>query len=504
MQGVEWYCLEALNEMGMCLAQLGESCLAFEYARTHSFESFKLGRIKEQELYRAVCGLAMVFGQIDYRIEVKRNLARNACEEEDFNRASEEESDASLRLAMISNRDEAVIGMYRAAEYAARGSHPNDPYFAVACVLLARYLDENPLSDDEMGSLWDKAAQIINIPFMDMPVFRAMQQKVEECIVPDATLLHRWLSLCNRYQHALSLSADKSQSLLICNHLTALMGRYYAERHNEMLAVSFIEEVASIESGEAIFVFTRQDYVNQLILDGKLQEALKVCQLVLAQDLPIIDERFAFAQLAARCCLSLKFDQQAFAYAKLALSDWKRILEGLFVEEHKAAWLERGVSVISCAMEILAKPLSWMPEEDRYREIFNLIEQGKARMMTDMVSRSDYISGVYLLSEIKKKRTDLFEVLLQEYPDWFVPALIQTSADSNILTTAYHDDNGRIEKISKVNISALQSVIHLPLSPEKRLYATAQSLSFEKQIEPPSSELYNDLIQMITPRGEEI
>ena len=124
LSGIEWYRLEALNEMVRCLARVGENRLAFEYARTHSMESYKLGRIKETDLYEAIYGLSLIFGQIDYIAEVKRNLAEKAREKSDFTRAALHESDAGFRLAQIGAREEAALSLIQAARDAAQGSHP--------------------------------------------------------------------------------------------------------------------------------------------------------------------------------------------------------------------------------------------------------------------------------------------------------------------------------------------------------------------------------------------
>lgn len=501
---VEWYRLEALNGVCLCLAQLGEGRLAFEYARSYAIERFKLGRSTEDELYRMVNGLAMTFGQIDYLVEVKKNVASDAHAKGDLGKASEEESGAALRLAMIGVRDEAVAAMRRAASYAAESQSLNDRWFAVACALLARYLDETPLGDEEPEALWYEVSQVIDLPSgMDRAIFKDMWKTSSVAAPPDAVTLEAWLGLCARYRLPPFLSRHESTSLHLCNHLSALMGRYYAQGKDGRVAAELLKGVASIESREALYLFARQDYVHRLVREGRFPEALRICQQALAQDTPVIDERFLFARLAARCCLALGREQQAFAYAKLALSAWRRILEGLFAERHKAAWLSQGSDLIACAMEILAAPLSWMTEETRHREIFGLMEQGKARLMTDTVNHSGYIPGVYLLQGLfQKKNTDMLLTLAREYPEWYIPVLLQMPSYCDAITAVVHEADGRVREMKKIKLSALQSVVQLPLSPEQSLYATAQSLPFEESEEPGGEELYDDFIQVLLSSDE--
>ncbi len=501
----EWYLLETLNEAALCLAQLGEARLAFEYARAFCIQSLIRGHIKVQDLdhlYQQVYDIAMIFGQIEFMLELKRNLTHNACANGDFAWATQHESDASLCLAMIGVRDEAVAGLDRAANYAMQGSPRSSQYFSVICHLLARYLDQTPLTDDELDRLWNEAARVIQTPSV-RHTLSVMQEKVRKHIPPDTPLLEHWRSLCEQSPLAQAKSADGTYSREICNHLSALLGRYYLERQNKALAMRFLEVVALQESVEAICSFVRMDNADRLIRAGKTQQVLKICQLALARNFQGIHERFFFAQLAARSCLALGWDQQAFAYAKRALSDWRRILDGLFAEEHKTVWLERGASVISCLMEILVGPLPWLSEEERHREIFEIIELGKARLMTDMVSHSGYVSGVYLFQEVVENPTVFVQMASFEGSGWEVPIMLLTFwLMPNVLVVDNPSDSGGRE-ISYIDPTPLRSAFQLPRSSEKNLYTTAQSLPFEKRTQPPDSSLYDDLVQVMTPQSEE-
>src|SRR5262249_44370134 len=150
LNGIEWYRLEAINEMALCLVRLGENRLAFEYARTHSLEKYKIGQLAEGDLYKAVEGNALLFGPIDYLVELKRNPARKAREQGDGTWAALHESDAAFRLAQLGLRDEAVPVLLQAAADAARGRHPGDPDFSLTCRLLTHYLAPGQLGDDEL------------------------------------------------------------------------------------------------------------------------------------------------------------------------------------------------------------------------------------------------------------------------------------------------------------------------------------------------------------------
>lgn len=498
LSGIEWYRLEALNDMVKCLAYLGENRLAFEYARTHSMESYKLGRIKEADLYGAIYGLSLLFGQIDYIAEVKKNLAQKAREKSDFTRAALHESDAGFRLAQIGDREEAATSLIQAARDAAQGSHPGDPIFAATCRLLARYLDRSPIGGDEIQRLLQATSQGGSFPFRSL--LKEVSPLVRDNLLPSTQLLQEWQVLCKRYEPSRSMPAREREGLLILIHLAALLGRFYAENGASTPAEALFDAVTSVAGvRDAIFLFSREDYVEALIREGKVPKALRVCEPLLAQESSFPHERFVYRQFAARGNLALGLNQQAYAYAQLALADWKRVLEGLYSEEHKVSWLERGASCLSCALDAIRGPVPWMPDPERYREIFSLIELGKARLVTDMISHQGHLPGVYLLPGTMASKKDFFDVLRQEHPDWYPPVILQTAVYSDGMSTLVHDESGRVTEIIPRDVTPLRGVIQLPLSPEKRLFATAESLTFEKPAYPARGELYDDLVRMLRP-----
>ena len=100
-----------------CLGRgLGENRLAFEYARSHSFERYKLGQIGEGDLHKDLYSNALMFGQIDYLVDMKRNLARQARQRRDHTGAALHGSDAGFRLAQLGLRAEAAEVLAEAAD----------------------------------------------------------------------------------------------------------------------------------------------------------------------------------------------------------------------------------------------------------------------------------------------------------------------------------------------------------------------------------------------------
>jgi tetratricopeptide (TPR) repeat protein len=498
LTGIEWYRLEALNYMLECLAQLGENRLAFEYARTHSIESYKLGRIKGADLYEAINGLSLIFGQIDYIAEVKKNLALKAREKSDFTRAALHEADAGFRLAQMGAREEGASSLVQAARDASLGSHPGDPFFAATCRLLARYLDQTPIGGEEIQKLLQLTSQWGSFPFGS--ILKETSVLVRDNLLPGAQLLDEWQSLCKGYGPSRGLTAREREGVLILIHLAALLGRFYQENDATAHAEAFFDAVTSVAGvRDAIFLFSREDYAEALIREGKASQALRVCETLLAQESSCPHERFVYRQLAARCNLALGRNQEAYVYAQLALADWKRVLEGLYSEKHKVSWIERGAPCLSCALEAIRAPVPWMPDPERFREIFSLIELGKARLVTDMVSHQGYLPGVYLLPESRAMKKDVFKVLRQEHPEWYPPVILQTAVYSEGMSTMVHDESGRVVKNFFLDVTPLRGVIQLPMEPEKRLFATAGSLAYEEPPNPARGELYDDLIRITRP-----
>jgi len=96
-------------------------------------------------------------------------------------------------------------------------------------------------------------------------------------------------------------------------------------------------------------------------------------------------------------------------------------------------------------------------------------------------------------------KTDLFDVLHREHPDWYPPVVLQTASYSDSMSTVFHDDYGGMARTLFLDVTSLRGVIQLPLSPEKRLFATAESLPYEEPPSPAPGELYEDVMRMLRP-----
>jgi hypothetical protein len=295
-------------------------------------------------------------------------------------------------------------------------------------------------------------------------------------------------------------SNAEARDRLVLVHLAALLGRYHVERGYPAVAEALFGMMMPAQQvRDAIFLFVCEDRVERLLTARQFQQALELCQPALGKADAVAHERFVYRQLAARSHSGLGENQEAYRYARLALSDWKRVLEGMFDEKRKVAWLGRGITCLACAINALRSPVDWMPEPDRRRELFRLTELGRARLVTDMVSHAGHLPGVYLVAETWQRHQDVLDALSRENPDWFAPVTLQLSSFSDGIFTVVHDDDGRPTGFISRDVSALRGVIHLPLSPEKRLYATAGSLTFDGVPPEGEDELYADLLRAITP-----
>lgn len=498
LMGIEWYRLEALNDMALCLVSLGESRLAFEYVRTHSFEAYKLGRVGEGDLHRTLYGNALIFGQIDYLVDMKRNLARRARNNKDHTRAALHESDAGFRLAQLGLRDDAAEVLAQAVGDADQGGHVGDPAFAVMCRLLARYLALSPLDPRELVA--DLGTLHAQPSLLSARSIQATRRAVGAGAALSPGVVEKWQEASRRYRPELMRSNDEVRERLVLVHLTALLARYHAEGRSLAIAGRLFDTLADApRMRDAIFLFVREDRAKQHVAAGQFRAGLELCRPTLEQADAVAHERFAFRQLAAQAYLGLGDDQQAYQYARLALGDWKRVLEGLYDEKRKMAWLQRGAALLTCAINALRRPSDWMAEPIRRHEIFRLMELGKARLVSDMVSHAGHVPGAYLLPDMQAHGRDFFDTLRRENPDWYAPVLLQSGSPADALATYVYDDDGRLVSVTFPDVTALRGVIQLPLSPEQRLYATADPLSFEDRQDAAESDLYADLVRALAP-----
>lgn len=459
LSGIAWYRVESLNAMTNCLTILGEYRLAFEYLRTHGIDAYKLGHIEAGDLHKSIEGGALLFGEIDYLIEVKRNLAARAREERNVSLAAVYQSDAGFRLGQLGVREEASRALHDAAADADQGHHPGDPYFFTTCALLARYLRADPLSHDELN------VQFIQFHEPGMsPAFRSGA----------AAVVKEWNRLRSR--------TDDWHRLLIAAELVALAARHFVEQRRPDDAHALYDALLSGEqSQDAIYLFAAEDYVESLLAQRHFASAEQVARAQLAR-MPnaFAHERFALRQAIARAALGRGDRETAHTTAEEALLEWGRVLGGLYQEAHKIAWLRRGAPCIECAIASLRDPAPWISDAERLHALFRLIELGKARLTADLVNHTGRLPGVYLVPEIEQRGgLALNNWAHFENPDVWPLVMLQLSVHADAMFTTYHADDGRAVSTKQRDIDALRRIIRIPASAEKQLYATAQALVFD-------------------------
>lgn len=499
--GIEWFRLDALNEMSLCLAKLGESRLAFEYARTTCIESFKLGRtltnskMGEYDLYLSIYALALIFGQIEYAINIRLNLANRFRKQGMFSASSEFTSDVGFRLAQIGVKEDAVTYIRDAAQDAEKGLHPFDPPFAAALYLLAIYLKEEPIKSSHLEQALEFSQRFSFQPMAD--AISKTWKHIKYSAEPLTKITNLWQQVVTAYDVAIqsSVKDEKIMKLLVGVHTAALVSRYITENGKYETEDLIERAIAMSPSKEAIFIFVREKYINKLMQQNYYKQAIEICKYFLEQKLLIL-ERFTIRDLIARCYLALSDKKQAYLLARLALSDWHRILEGLYTKQLKLYWLKRGAACLSCALESIRESISWMTEDERRKELFNLTELQKARLASDMMTQSGHIPGVYDISKTVDKH-GLSEGFLfsqfSKYPEWMPVCLLQMSPlFSDGMNTIVHHDSGDTNFI-KIDLNPLRSMLQLPIDPDKQLLATASPLCFEGYDELYRNELCADL-----------
>ena len=510
LRGIEWFRLEALNEMALCLIKLNESRLAFEYVRVLLVESFKLGRtisgskMGEFDLYRSIYNLALHFGQVEYAIDTRINLANRFQTKGHYSASSQFYSDAGFRFAELGIIADAIKYLRRAAKDAEMGPHPGDAPFAGILYLLAYYLDEHPIK-----SFHIEAALELSHHFVFPPMAEAILETREWLNNPtksQTAIEESWLRVVASYDFVekSGIRDGRVGKLLVGIHAAALVSRFLAEQGQSESSNLIEKAIATSLSRDAIFVLVREKYIEKLLRHSDFKQALEICDnMLLQRQLPM--ERFAIRNLAAKCHLAMGDNQKAYLFAKSALSDWQLVLEGLYTKQRKLSWLQRGVTCLSCALASIRAPVSWMTEGDRRKALFNLIELQKARLASDMMTQSGHVPGAYDLSKTMSSAGVNSEILLSRYSrysDWKPVCLLQLSSlTTDSMTTVVHDDSGS-HSFSKVDLAPLKSMMQLPIDPDKQLFATASSLCFEKDDDSYRDELYSDLIAILSPERQ--
>lgn len=469
LSGVAWYRLESLNAMTNCLTILGEYRLAFEYLRTHAIDAYKLGRVEARDLHRSIEGGALLFGELDYLIEVKRNLAARERSEGNVSLAAVYQSDAAFRLGQLGAREEASAALLEAAQDASRGLHPGDAHFFIVCLILARYLRPDPVSRDE---LLEYAAGL-----EEPALLNAVQCDA-------AAMREEWRRLRSR--------TGDWRVLLVGAEVMALAARNRLDEGLPQEAHAIYDALLDGKRPkDAIYLFAAEDYIESLLAARQFARAEQVARAQLeGMSQAFAHERFALRQAIARGALGRGDRRTAHAAAEEALLEWGRVLGGLYQEAHKIAWLQRGAPCIECAIASLREPAAWIGEDERRHALFRLIELGKARLTADLVSHTGRLPGVYLVPELEKRGgIGTTEWFYFQHPDLWPIVMLQLSVHADGMVTLFHGSDGRTVSALERDVGALRGVIRIPAGPEKQLYATAQSLVFDDAVPAPRDDI---------------
>jgi tetratricopeptide (TPR) repeat protein len=497
LSGIEWYRLEAIGAMAQCLVRLGEPRLAFEYTRLHHIESYKIGKIHESDLFKAASGTALLYGEIDYLIALKRNIAQRRRESGHFSHAALEQADVGFRLGQLGSANEAALALEQAAADARRGSHRGDPAFAATTSLLGRYLATSPLTAEELSTRCDELIRWG--PIVPSTLIHRSRDFLRER-VEDAGLIEECAQACRRYVTASAF--EEKVVLLIVTYFIALLGRFAFEHRLDEYGGALYECLLSIEEPrDAIFQFAAENYAEELLRLRQFERAERVARTALAQRPNLFaHERFALRQCAARASLGRGDARSAYADADRALLEWSRVLGGIYEESHKTAWIARGAACVRCAIAALAEPSEWLDEPMRRRELFRFIELGKARLTADLANHAGTLDGVYFVPAMWEQRRDPFDAAREQSDDWLVPVLLQLSAFNDGISTVVHQDDGSTSRFLSRDVSALRGLIHLPIDDEKRLYVSAQALYFDRGHPPKHDDLDEEIERSM--RGE--
>jgi tetratricopeptide (TPR) repeat protein len=494
LHGLEWYSLEAFSIMATCLLKLGLVRLAFEYARSHALTSYRLGRIPGEDLPRALEGLSAAYGQLDYWCELERNFAARHREERAFSAAAERESQAAFRLAQMGALAEAASSFARAAEDARRGHSASDPPFAQTCRYLSLLLDPAPLSAAAVDQAVEDCRQLW-LPHAFVIAWR------------EALVEHQWVtSDCARLgavlrgaSHGTTPREDHGE-LLNLAQLVALVGRLCSEADNPGGAAGLWSAVLSLRHrDDALFVFVGERLAEAWLQLGRPAAAFAVAESFARRRRVLPHERFIFGALSVRALLALGRTEAAWMGSGAVLTDWSRVLQGLYAEDHKAAWLRRGAAAVDSALAAIASPVPWMSEDRRRREVFRLHELGKARMITDLVARSGRLTGAFSSARTGLGEDDVMEWGSADGGDWYVPMMVQAISFSDSMSLIVHEDDGTVHHSQPIDLAPLRYAVRLPQSPERRLVVSAESLSFAESDARPYTGLYEDMMRLMQP-----
>jgi hypothetical protein len=308
----------------------------------------------------------------------------------------------------------------------------------------------------------------------------------------DTELIDQWMSACSAIWRSQSLSGSEQMKIEMLIHLAALLARYHAEASfpssRDKASLLYLV-VLQAEGHSAVATYALERLADHLVQARKFDEVLQLCEPKLTSSDIEPRDRFVFRQLAAQCYLDTN-KQAAYQSALGALADWRRILDGLYEETHKVAWIRKGEPCLKCAIAAISQPVDWMTESERRRNLFRLTELGKARLVSDMINRRAYVPNTYLLSS-RAFSSSIHDIIRQE-PDWFVPLTLQASVYSDSILVEDHDESFATSKVHTLDLEPLRCTVLRPLSAEQRLLTTALSVAYESSDVSPDHQLYED------------
>jgi hypothetical protein len=180
--GVRWKLTEILGEMGQCQLELGHMDLAFEYFRAFLVQEYMRGKVPGPQLERLCQGIAGLLGQVDFQIELQRNIAQQEKWRPKPIRVIAWGS-AAGEVAMIGDRDEARAALERAAVIADESESQVGQSMGPYCRTLARLLDSRVVSAHDVETAIRDTARVFGkslpIPGIDdISGWLAMQRDV--------------------------------------------------------------------------------------------------------------------------------------------------------------------------------------------------------------------------------------------------------------------------------------------------------------------------------------
>jgi hypothetical protein len=476
MIGVRWYLVETLGEMSVCQVRLGRVDLAFEYSRASVAQQYESGQASPGELLQACVGLAEMFGQVDYQVELHRNVAGWAEQEGRRPEAALAWSTAAIQLAHLGAWDEAGELLRCAAETADRDGRAIDRVFAFECRTLARIIDPRDVTTADLA---------LAVRDAEVALDGGMR-------TPDGDGIAQWLRILHDARAA-GGDAVVQERAIATVHLVVLRARL-AESSGE--PEEALELYAGIGSGrEAALRVAFEHRVRLLLLNGRSDEVRALASTALSAPMAQA-ERYSLRARIAAAHLADGDRGAAYRWAEGALVIWRRVLAGLYDPLHKGAWLNRGAEALGIGIRALGEQLEEMPETVRRHRLFALCEESKSRLVGDMLNRRDYVPGPYLLASAERggTTTGLLSFVASEDPDWSLALNLQMPLYADGLTNHVYAPGSSVPtSIEAVDLRPLRTTLRVSIGEDQRLLASADSVTYDDTDATWDRELYAEL-----------